>query len=783
MFDFLSTAPATTLLADIETTPITYDQCGRLIVPDTIHCITAVDYETDRNWLWGPDPEEIAEAVRWMERSQLVVFHNGRGFDEIVLEHHHQYALPKPQRLDSLVLLRLFWSDVKEAEDFRREAADKHLPKDDPYKFSGELVGRHSLESWGLRLEKRVPKGHYIAECKDAGIEPFMFFCDRLARYAKQDVQVLKGIWKERILPFLTPQVKNAVALEHWAAELSEQMHNTGIKADVPHMQNLAAELTARSKELEIEVQREYPPRFEPVKWVYEPLDANGYTALMRKHPTNKVYRPHFNLPAGYQREQWGEVTFPKVNRTIKDKETGEVIQQVLKYEPRYGDDGKPILPIEKKSKKKRDADAAELLTRMAEAQGVEEVEKIEEEEFAKTKVAHPSNAGDHMGNNAFVKAHWAVFNPNSRIQANRRLMEMGWIPEEFTDAGNPTLDDAQLNKLEEEYPGTKTLATFLMVQKRLGQVATGEKSWINCVAPNGFIYPKHHMCATVTFRGAHADPNISQVPSVRKHKTETYIDAHGKEQQCTLYGEAGKWGYECRACFTVPEGFTQVGVDLSGIEMRMWAHYQWPYDDGKLAHQILNENIHENNRVLLGLADRRKAKEWLFAMIYGSGPEQLGFIINPTASIQEQIDIGHRTKARFMHGVDGFDMLLEQMRVDSRRGWLKGLDGRRVPVRKQHAALNSLLQSAGTGILSKYWLLFSLNRIEKKLGLKWGYDKDFVLMVYSHDETQWAVRHEYAEAVKQEVLDAAPEVGRFLKVRLPIAAEAHLGSNWGQCH
>jgi DNA polymerase I len=512
---------------------------------------------------------------------------------------------------------------------------------------------------------------------------------------------------------------------------------------------------------------------------VFEPAAENFYTALMMKFPTNKVYRPQFGIPreldggpwqyTAYSREMWGQVSYPKVRRTVKSKDTSIPTYEVLPYVASIDENGNLVPGYEKpKTVKVKPEDVPAAPAEQAETEVIEEAPR--------TKKIMMSPAGfpeRYMGENAFVKCHWAEFNPKSRPQIIRRLLEAGWVPDEFTDSGNPVTDDPQLTKMDEEFPGTKTLATYLMVQKRLGQISQGEKAWAKLCAPNGFIYPRHHMNATVTFRGAHSDPNISQVPSVRKHK----------DTQEPLRGEPGKWGYDCRQCFTVPDGFVQVGVDLSGIELRMWAHYQWPYDNGKLAYQILNEDIHENNRVLLGLADRRKAKEWLFAMIYGAGPEQLGFIIAPTASIADQIELGHKTRARFMHGVDGFDMLLEQLRMDARRGYCRALDGRRVPVRKAHAALNSLLQSAGTGILSKYWMMLALTEIENKHGLKWGYDKDFVLMIYSHDEVQMAVREQYTEIVKNAWLNAAPAAGKLLKVRLPIAAEAHIGSNWAECH
>lgn len=749
---------AETLLADIETTAIEYDDGGVIIYPKTVHCMVARDYEREETHIFGgPNRPSIAEGVDYLERSKRVVFHNGRGFDEPVLTLTHNLDTTKSEFLDSLILCQLFYSNVKEDEDFARFEKHKMRP-DGAYKFTGDLVGKHALEAWGLRLEDPRPKTDYAGRAKDAGIEDIWGAWNQIMEdYCVQDVMVLEGLWHERLKDRVTPHMMQAIRVEHYLAELMNQVKSSGIKFDKPKALKLVDELKEFSTKLEERIQHEFPPRYEPMKWKYHPipigepsltaeerneldtlrksnhpsdkrrveelLTTNGptqmLTPLMWEHESKDVYRPRFNLPQGYLREWWGVPNEPKVNRKFYDKQKNFLYESV------------PGCP--------------------------------------------------------FTKIELTPLNPSSRIQISRRLLELGWIPEEFTESGAPSLSEVELLKIDEEFPVASSIANYLLVQKRLGAVESGEKAWLKLIDSSDFIHPTIRPCATVTFRGTHADPNISQVPSVRAVKVldETgnpVLNDKGKEKMRPGVGFEGKWGWDCRELFTVPEGFTMVGSDLAGIEMRCWAHYLWKYDDGRFADIILNKDVHEENRVILGFNDRRKAKEFLYALMYGAGDEKLGFIIEPTATVERQKMTGRAARVRFMGGLIGYEALNDELMLGVRRGYLKGLDGRRCPVRKQHAALNTLLQSAGA-IISKYWIIFALQLIEQDYKLEWGYDKDFTLMIYSHDELDFAARPEHVDKIKHACQEGARMTRDHLKFRLPIDVGVIDGPTWAHVH
>jgi DNA polymerase-1 len=677
--------------------------------PERVHVICARELHKGVNHVFGPG--RIEEGVRWLEQQPVLIAHNGLGFDVPVLEHHYNFDISNLKFFDTMVLTRLFFSEIGKSKkcesEWRRYRHTEHLPSNDPYKFTSDMVGAHSLEAWGLRLTPPRPKGTYAHDMELTGVDPWAEWNQAMQDYCELDVDLLCELWRTRLEPRMLHQNASSIAIEHYMQSLMLQLKQTGIKFKTQEAVALANDIEAQQVEFLAKIQEDFPPRLEPVKWTYTPVHQPLF-GLMAKHPGNPVYRPRMGpLPEGYQREMWGEEFVPKVSRVVNQKVNGVMT---------------PMYNAEKGC--------------------------------------------------PYVKCQFTEFNINSAPQRQRRLMELGWMPTEFSDADNPVTDEPNLLKIEEEIPAARSIVNYLAAQKRLGMLKTGDKAWLNLVDKNDFIHPTILPCSTVTFRAIHIDPNISQVPSIRKDK----------ETQQPLMGLAGKWNYECRSFFTVPEGFEMVGADLSGLELRCWAHYLAPFDNGRMIERLLHEDVHEDNRIMLNLADRRKAKEWLFALIYGGGDEQLGYIVDPTASVSAQIARGQMDRAIFMRNVEGMSDLMGWIRPRARRGWLAGLDGRRIPIRSPHSALNAMLQSAGA-IISKYWIMYAIEMLENDYDFKWGYgpEDDYALLIYSHDEFDFAVREGKGTIVEEVCMLTAETAGKALGMRIPIAAEVHPGPKWRQ--
>jgi len=255
----------------------------------------------------------------------------------------------------------------------------------------------------------------------------------------------------------------------------------------------------------------------------------------------------------------------------------------------------------------------------------------------------------------------------------------------------------------------------YFMLGKRLGQLADGKYAWLKCVKEDGFMHGSVNPMGCVTSRASHSSPNMGQIPAVDS-----------------------EYGPECRELFEAPPGWYQVGVDACGLELRCLAHYMYPYDNGEYADIILNGDIHTANQEAAGLPERGQAKTFIYAFLYGAGDAKIGKIVNGSASH------GKALKKRFLEKTPGIALLrkaIEDQLVETkfrgrvkkwRRKWLKGLDGRKIPIRYVHAALNSLLQSCGA-ILCKYWIVETERMLVEEHGLKHGWEGDFAFMAWVH--------------------------------------------------
>lgn len=342
-------------------------------------------------------------------------------------------------------------------------------------------------------------------------------------------------------------------------------------------------------------------------------------------------------------------------------------------------------------------------------------------------------------------------FNPSSRDHIANRLTELyGWKPTEFTDGGKPKVDETVIGKLD--YPPCKLLTEYLMLQKRIGQLAEGDQAWLKLVR-KGKIHGSINTNGAVTGRATHAYPNIAQVPSSNS-----------------------PYGLECRELFTVPAGWYLVGADAAGLELRCLAHFMAKWDGGKYGEVLLTGDIHTMNQEAAGLETRPQAKTFIYAFLYGAGDEKIGSIVGKGA------DAGKKLKARFLAKTPALKKLKDAVTEAAKRGYLVGLDGRHLHVRSAHAALNTLLQSAGA-LVCKKWLVILEENLQA-LGLKHGWDGDYAFSAWVHDEVQIACRDaEIAQQVAAEATKAVTLAGEYFGFRCPLAGDAKVGASWKDTH
>jgi len=349
------------------------------------------------------------------------------------------------------------------------------------------------------------------------------------------------------------------------------------------------------------------------------------------------------------------------------------------------------------------------------------------------------------------------TFNPGSRDHITRLFMKKyGWKPTVLTDGGKAKIDETVLSKLP--YPEAKRLAEYFLLDKRIGQIAEGKQGWLNTVGRDGRMHGGVNSNGAVTGRMTHSNPNVAQVPSVR-----------------ALYGE------QCRALFRVPLGYKLVGCDASGLELRCLAHYMARYDEGKYADVVLNGDIHTVNQNAAGLPTRDNAKTFIYAFLYGAGDEKIGSIIGKGRQV------GAKLKQRFFKATPAIKKLIEAVQGRAEEsGFLIGLDGRKLSIRSSHAALNTLLQSAGALVMKQY-LVFLDEALQER---GWrnsetskGNPIDYEFVANIHDEVQLQVREEIALDVAQVCEAVFARVTEHFGFRCRLDGEAKIGNNWKETH
>lgn len=642
-----------------------FDLEGNGLLPDLtkLHCIAATDVDTGQPvGAWGPD--EIPQGLTVLAMADKLIAHFGLGYDFPALEKVTNFRVPKERQVDTVVLARLKFPNIKELDSkFSKTLIAKSG------EGMGDEFGKHSIAAWGIRLG--IPKLH-------TGIEDWSQWTPEMQERCVGDVATALKLWNYIDPDKLSAQ---AVELEHRTARLCHLITRAGW----PFNEKAAGELHAE--------------------------------LVTEKAAAEKALIEQF----GSWWKNKGEFT-PKVN----NKARGYVVGQT------------------------------------------------------------------------FTKIERVTFNPSSRQHIEKKLREYGWEPEEFTDSGQAKLDEEVLESVAAEFSQAKGLTRYLMLDKRIGQLADGKQAWLKNVV-KGFIHAQYNPIGAITMRAAHFNPNISQVPAA-----------------------ASEFGHECRALFYVPEEYgDELGADMSGLEGRCFAHYLAKYDAGAYGKALLQGDPHWAVVLAVGFLEpgtsRDKlsqlhtivretgAKRLFYAMLYGCGDEKAGRIILEACRLARKTNpewgyvsehffgdeqapnkkllkkVGSKAKFDVVQGIAGFEQLKRKLRDFASYGSLPGLDNRRIPIRSEHSALNTLLQSAGA-ILCKQWICDAYDGLIAD-GLTWGWDGDFVFLGWIHDELQVACRNGLGDRIGQVLTTAAREAGRPFNFRITLDSEYKIGRSWADTH
>ena len=341
------------------------------------------------------------------------------------------------------------------------------------------------------------------------------------------------------------------------------------------------------------------------------------------------------------------------------------------------------------------------------------------------------------------TKVKTTPFNPGSRMQIIERLKARGWVPTEFTEKDNVVLDEEILKSMD--IPEAKVFLRFFELQK----INSFLTNWDDKIEQDGRIHGRVITNGAVTGRMTHSSPNLGQVPSAQT--------------------ELGK---RCRALFVVPSGCSMVGIDASGLELRMLAHYMQDQDyvkavtEGKSADKT---DVHSINQAAAGLPTRDAAKTFIYAYLYGAGDAKIGSIAGGGSHT------GKKLKSDFLAKTPALKELKDRISRMAEKGSLPGLDGRRLYVRSPHKALNTLLQGAGAVVMKEALCILTTELEELKIPYRY--------LLNVHDEVQIETPVQYAEQVGKLGRQAIQDAGQRLGLRCPLDGEYKIGSSWAETH
>ena len=332
-------------------------------------------------------------------------------------------------------------------------------------------------------------------------------------------------------------------------------------------------------------------------------------------------------------------------------------------------------------------------------------------------------------------------FNPTSRDHIAWILQtHFGWTPTQMTTTGKPIIDEIILKGINS--PFSKQCLRLLDLTKKLGMISEGVNAWSKLCTSASRI---HHHCSVgcATHRCSHRNPNLAQVPSDERF----------------------------RRLFIPTPGMVMVGADLSGIELRMLAHYLARYDGGKYADILLNGDIHQENADKIGIS-RREVKTVTYAFLYGAGDKKIGSSFDDSLGEIESARKGKEIRKAYVDAIEGLSDLLKAVKRAAERGYVRALDGRHLSVDKGHIALNYLLQGSAS-VIAKRWMVLANENLRETTHQ----------LAFVHDELQYEAEEKDVKDLMFNLEHSAVRAGEYYNLRLPIAAESKSGVNWAEVH
>ena len=351
-------------------------------------------------------------------------------------------------------------------------------------------------------------------------------------------------------------------------------------------------------------------------------------------------------------------------------------------------------------------------------------------------------------------------FNLDSPKQLLEILYEKLGLPVlKKTPKGQPSTNEDTLQRLAEEYEMPKIILQYRTLAKLK---STYTDSLINIENPKTKrIHTSYQQAVTSTGRLSSTEPNLQNIPI----KTAE--------------------GRRIREAFVPEKGNVLISADYSQIELRIMAHLS---EDNNLTHAFNNDiDVHSSTAAeVFGVSienvtqdQRRSAKAINFGLMYGMSAfgltRQLGI---PRGEAQEYLDAYF---ARYTGVRDYMNNIKAQAKEDK---FVETIMGRRLYLNEinaanglrrqaaERAAINAPLQGSAADIIKKAMLDIDELIANEMPNVK--------MIMQVHDELVFECPKENAESV-MEKMKATME--QTVELKIPLIAEAAIGSNWNEAH
>lgn len=286
----------------------------------TVHCLVVHDMEDGwyRRYRKNKHEDNIKEGLKALQEADLIIGHNVISYDIPVLTKLYGFEVPKEKVMDTLVLARLVYANIK---DLDIGAMRKGL-------LPGRLFGSQSLEAWGYRTG--VMKDEYdgdplIADVAVRKARKWAEWNQAMEDYCVIDVKSTRALFDKLVgSEHYFPQESQewggaiyAVKLEHQISWVMTKQERNGFPFDESGAGKLYAELAGKRQGLLDKLVATFGTWYRP---------HGGTTAF--KHPRTGVPLPKYAM-----------VKYPKTGALfLKDGKT-------LSKSPYY--EGRPYTPIE----------------------------------------------------------------------------------------------------------------------------------------------------------------------------------------------------------------------------------------------------------------------------------------------------------------------------------------------------------------------------------------------------------------------------------------------------